>query len=152
MLAVIAGGIGIASLYPLIEALNGNVFLFYGSKTKDDIFMYYELQELCTELNISTDDGSAGEKGTVVDALSKFLTRNSKLETRNLLLYACGPSRMLEAVSNIALEKGIKGYISLEENMACGVGACLGCVVKTKKGYKRVCKEGPVFSIGEIVW
>ncbi|MEK7788670.1 MAG: dihydroorotate dehydrogenase, partial [Planctomycetota bacterium] len=49
-------------------------------------------------------------------------------------------------------EKGIKGYISMEENMACGVGACLGCAVKTKKGYKRVCKEGPVFSAEEIVW
>ena len=59
---------------------------------------------------------------------------------------------MLEAISKIAVDKGIKGYVSLEENMACGFGACQGCAVKTINGYKRVCKEGPVFPIEEIVW
>lgn len=149
---LIAGGIGIASLFPLAEKLAKNAYLFYGGRTKDDLFMLNELKDIVKELIISTDDGSAGEKGTAVDVLNEFLTFNSQLSTFNFLLYACGPSPMLEAVSKVALERGINGYISMEENMACGVGACLGCAVKTKKGYKRVCKEGPVFPIEEIVW
>lgn len=150
---LIAGGIGIASLFPLAENLSGNIHFFYGARTSGELLMLNELKGLVKkELIISTDDGSEGRKGTVVDALNVFLTSNPQLSTSNFLLYACGPSPMLEAVSKVAAEKGIKGYISMEENMACGVGACLGCTVKTKKGYKRVCKEGPVFSAEEIVW
>lgn len=149
---LIAGGIGIASLFPLAEKLSGNIHLFYGARTKNELLMLNELKGLVKkELLISADDGSEGTKGTVVDVLNNFFTRHSSLVTCHLL-YACGPSPMLEAVSKFAAEKGIKGYISMEENMACGVGACLGCTVKTKKGYKRVCKEGPVFSAEEIVW
>lgn len=149
---LIAGGIGIASLFPLAKKLSGNIHLFYGARTKNELLMLNELKGLVKkELLISADDGSKGTKGTVVDVLNNFFTRHSSLVTCHLL-YACGPSPMLEAVSKFAAEKGIKGYISMEENMACGVGACLGCTVKTKKGYKRVCKEGPVFSAEEIVW
>jgi dihydroorotate dehydrogenase electron transfer subunit len=68
------------------------------------------------------------------------------------VIYACGPKPMLEAVAKIAAERNIKGYVSLEEKMGCGFGACLGCAVKTTNGYKRVCKEGPVFPLEEIVW
>ncbi|HBR21848.1 MAG TPA: dihydroorotate dehydrogenase electron transfer subunit [Nitrospiraceae bacterium] len=149
---LIAGGIGIASLFPLAEKLSWSVHFFYGARTSDELLMLNKLKGLVKkELIISTDDGSEGTKGTVIDILDNFFTRHSSLVTRHLL-YSCGPSPMLEAVSKFAAEKGIKGYISMEENMACGVGACLGCTVKTKKGYKRVCKEGPVFPIEEIVW
>lgn len=149
---LVAGGIGIASLFPLAEKLSGNVHLFYGARTKNELLMLNELKGLVKkELIISADDGSEGTKGTVVDALDNFFTRHASRITHHVL-YACGPSPMLEAVSKFAAEKGIKCYISMEENMACGVGACLGCTVKTKKGYKRVCKEGPVFSAEEIVW
>jgi len=138
--------------------------------------MLRELKMLSDKLYISTDDGSIGQKGTVVDALSDFLSRHPSPLTR-YLLYACGRKSMLEAVSRIALEQGIKGYVSAEEHMACGVGACLGCAIKTKsvehranpplppfaKGgrggitnstpmYKMVCKDGPVFPVEEIVW
>ncbi|MBI5204726.1 MAG: dihydroorotate dehydrogenase electron transfer subunit [Nitrospirae bacterium] len=148
---LIAGGIGIASLFTLAEKLGKNAYLFYGGRTKEELLLLDELKGMVKELIISTDNGSAGEKGTVVDVLKNFLALRSALCAQHLL-YACGPSPMLEAVSRLATEKGIKGYISMEENMACGVGACLGCTVKTKSGYKRVCKEGPVFSIEEIVW
>jgi dihydroorotate dehydrogenase electron transfer subunit len=149
---LVAGGIGIASLFPLAEKLSGNVHLFYGARTKNELLMLNELKGLVRkELIISTDDGSEGAKGKIVDVFDNFFTRHSSLVTRHSL-YACGPTPMLKAVSKFALEKEIKGYISMEENMACGVGACLGCTVKTKKGYKRVCKEGPVFPIEEIVW
>ena len=149
---LIAGGIGIASLFPLAEKLGKNAYLFYGGRTKEELLMLDELKGMVKELIISTNDGSAGEKGTVVDVLKDYLVASQLSALSSHLIYACGPSPMLEAVSMLATEKGIKGYISMEENMACGVGACLGCTVKTKKGYKRVCKEGPVFPIEEIVW
>ena len=162
---LIAGGIGIASLFPLAEKLGKNAYLFYGGRTKEELLLLDELKGMVKELIISTDNGSAGEKGTVVDVLKDYLASQLSALSSHLI-YACGPSPMLEAVSRLATEKGIKGYISMEENMACGVGACLGCTVKVRSQksevrskrltpeftYKRVCKEGPVFEIGEIVW
>lgn len=148
---LIAGGIGMASLFSLAEALSKKAYILYGARNKDELLMLDELKGLTDELIISTDDGSIGKKGMISDVLNEFLIHHSSLIT-HYLLYACGPKPMLEAVSRIAREKGLKGYMSVEENMACGVGACLGCTVKTIDGYKRVCKEGPVFPIEEIVW
>lgn len=169
---LIAGGIGIASLFTFAELLSKKAYLLYGAKCKDDLLMLDELKGLGHELIFCTDDCSCGKAGTVVDILNDFLTQNSSFITRSLL-YACGPQPMLKALSKLALEKGIKGYVSVEENMACGVGACQGCVVKVRRQkaesrrqelkyairnpeseitYKRVCKEGPVFPIEEIVW
>jgi len=148
---LIAGGIGIASLFSLAEALSKKAYILYGARNKDELLMLDGLKGLTDELIISTDDGSIGEKGMISDVLNEFLIHHSSLIT-HYLLYACGPKPMLEAVSRIAREKGLKGYMSVEENMACGVGACLGCTVKTSDGYKRVCKEGPVFLIEEIIW
>lgn len=148
---LIAGGIGIASVFSLVEKLSKKAYVIYGAKIKDDLLMLNELKNSGNEPIIVTEDGSIGEKGTAVDALNDFLTRHSSL-VPHLSLYACGPKPMLEAISRIAIDKCIKGYVSLEENMACGFGACLGCAVKTIHGYKRVCKEGPVFPIEEILW
>jgi dihydroorotate dehydrogenase electron transfer subunit len=172
---LIAGGIGIASVFPLIEAFSNKAYVFYGARDKAGLLMLDELKGSSDNLHICTDDGSMGKQGTVVDLLNDFLTHHSSLITR-YSLYACGRKSMLEAVSRIALEKGIKGYVSAEENMACGVGACLGCAIKVKSKklkvksqkvknlnselrthnselvYKMVCKEGPVFPIEEIVW
>jgi dihydroorotate dehydrogenase electron transfer subunit len=146
-----AGGIGIASLFPLAEKLGRKAHVFYGAKCKADLLMLHELGDLGIELITCTDDCSFGMKGMVGDTLKAFVTHNKFLQAR-YILYACGPRPMLESVSKIAFEKGIKGYVSLEENMACGFGACQGCAVKTVNGYQRVCKEGPIFPIGEIVW
>ncbi|MEW6161914.1 MAG: dihydroorotate dehydrogenase electron transfer subunit [Nitrospirota bacterium] len=156
---LIAGGMGIASVFSLVEAFAKRAYVFYGAKDKEGLLMLDGLEELAGELIISTDDGSFGEKGTIVDVLNNFLTSHFSLLTSHLI-YACGPKPMLEAVSRIALGRGIKGYISAEENMACGVGACLGCAIKVKSQkskvksqiYKMVCKDGPVFPIEEIVW
>lgn len=159
---IVIGGVGIASAFSLAEKFSKKAHIFYGGRTKDELLMLTELRKITKNLIISTNDGSVGAKGTVIDTLNKFLTfdsfasgepaRGGRLSALNLILYACGPAPMLEAVSKIARGNGIKGYLSMEENMACGVGACLGCAVKTKNGYKRVCKEGPVFPIEEIVW
>ncbi|MDA8078933.1 MAG: dihydroorotate dehydrogenase electron transfer subunit [Nitrospiraceae bacterium] len=148
---VIAGGIGIASVFSLVEKLEKKAHLFYGARLGDEIFMTDEMSGRYRELIVCTDDGSCGRKGTVVDALNDFLGHAS-LEVREPVIYACGPQPMLREISRIAVAKGITAYLSLEEHMACGIGACLGCVVKTKDGYRRVCKEGPVFEAGEIVW
>jgi dihydroorotate dehydrogenase electron transfer subunit len=146
---VVAGGIGIASVFPFLLALQGIAVLFYGARSGDEIFMLGEIKKICSEVFISTDDGSMGTKGTSIDVLDNYL--NSTVDSR-YVIYACGPHPMLKTVSAVAVSKGITAYISMEEHMACGLGACLGCVVKTTGGYKRVCKEGPVFRSGEIVW
>ena len=99
---------------------------------------------------VATEDGSNGTKGNVMDAIAA-----SGLEAD--VIYACGPMPMLRAIKRYAQEKGIQAYISLEEHMACGVGACLGCVVKTKEvdhhshvHNARICTDGPVFEAKEV--
>jgi len=148
---VVAGGIGIASVFSFLLALQGKAVLFYGARSKDEIFMLDEIKKMCSEVFISTDDGSLGTKGTIIDVLDDYLD-SSLAEGNRYVVYACGPHPMLKAVSAVTASKGIEAYISMEEHMACGLGACLGCVVKTTGGYQRVCKEGPVFSAEEIVW
>ncbi|MDP2167919.1 MAG: dihydroorotate dehydrogenase electron transfer subunit [Thermodesulfovibrionales bacterium] len=143
---VVAGGIGIASLFPLIEALEGRAHVIYGARTKNELLMLDEVKALSMELAICTDDGTCGGKGTVMDFIED-------IPDEGKIIYCCGPLPMLRAVSEFASKRGIKGYVSLEENMACGLGACLGCAVKmTSGGYKRVCKEGPVFKMEEVGW
>lgn len=147
----LAGGIGIASLLPLMEKFKERAYLFYGARNKEELVMLNEAKVLSKEVFIATDNGSEGQKGLVTELLRYFL--NSKLRTQNSkLIYACGPSPMLKKLSHIVAGEKAKCYVSLEEHMACGVGACLGCVVKTASGYKRVCKEGPVFDIKYIIW
>lgn len=174
---LIAGGIGIASIYSLAEEFGKRSILFYGTRNKEGLLMIDELKELVKELIITTEDGSAGIKGTIIDAFNNFITHNYSLIT-HYLIYACGPKQMLKILSMNAFNKGIKGYISIEENMACGLGACQGCAVKVKSKelraksrgrkakeldstlsskplaicYKMVCKDGPVFPVEEIVW
>jgi dihydroorotate dehydrogenase electron transfer subunit len=148
---LIAGGIGIASLFSLAECCIKKRYLIYGARCKNDLLILNELEQLGGELITCTDDCSFGKEGKVTDILTGFLSSPSH-KGSSCIIYACGPMPMLSAVSEIAVANHIKGFVSLEENMACGFGACLGCAVQTKKGYKRVCKEGPVFPIEEIVW
>ncbi len=147
---IIAGGVGIASVFPLIGRLKKKAYVLYGARTKSELLMLDELKTLAGKLRVSTEDGSYGRSGTVCDLLPDLL----KSRAEKFVLYACGPKGMLKAVSEIVADMGggSAAYVSLEENMACGVGACLGCAVKTKDGYKRVCKEGPVFKMEDIVW
>lgn len=157
----VAGGIGIASLLPFLEQFKNRAYLFYGARNKDELIMTDKARALSKEMFITTDDGSEGQKGLVTDLLRKFL--NTTLNTQHFtLIYACGPAPMMKTLAQIIEGRGIKCYVSLEEHMACGVGACLGCVTKIRSQnteakiqtwtYKRVCKEGPVFDIEDIVW
>lgn len=154
---LVAGGIGIAPLLFLAEELvrsqksevTSKFLVLIGAKTKAEILCEKEFKELGCEVKISTDDGSKGFKGKVTDLLKYLLsTMNYELST----IYACGPHLMLKEISRISQKYDIPAQISLDEHMACGIGACLGCVVKTKEGYQRVCQEGPVFKAEQIVW
>lgn len=142
---VVAGGVAIASVFPLIKRLKGRAVVVYGAKDRDELMMVDELRTLSKELHISTDNGSLGKRGTVLDVLEELSPG------ADTMLYACGPRVMTRAIVNYANKRGIKGYVSLEEFMACGIGACMGCVADTRKGYMRVCKEGPIFKLEEIV-
>jgi dihydroorotate dehydrogenase electron transfer subunit len=147
---VIAGGIGIASVFSLVEKLSKKAFVFYGARIEEELFMTDELGKIYRELVVCTDDGSCGVRGTVVDVLHDFIRKRDGIHQP--VIYACGPNVMLGEIAKAAAAYAIKAYVSLEEHMACGIGACLGCVVKTRSGYRRVCKEGPVFDSAEIVW
>jgi dihydroorotate dehydrogenase electron transfer subunit len=156
---LIAGGLGMAPVFNLAEKFRKKKpLLFYGARNKEELLCIDELRSLGIEPVISTDDGSYGIKGNIIHAVKIFLSRRlsplyeRKAGVTRYRLYACGPKPMLIALSQLAATYGLKGYMALEQNMACGLGTCLGCVANTNKGYARVCKEGPVFKIEEIVW
>jgi len=145
---LIAGGMGVAPLVFLAEKVRlSKPLVLLGARTKKLILCAREFKTLGCGVQLATDDGSAGFKGKVTDLLKIILT-----QTRISGLFSCGPRGMLRAVSEIARENKINAQLSLEEHMACGIGACLGCVVSTKGGYRRVCKDGPVFSSQELTW
>ncbi len=147
---LIAGGTGIASILSLYYELNKK-YLIYGAKTRDELVLLDEIEKSDGKFFICTDDCSYGKRGMVDGLLRDFLNSHQEI-INSLIIYACGPKQMLKSISEIASENNIKGFASLEENMACGFGACLGCAVKTKSGYQRVCKEGTVFPFEEIIW
>ncbi|MDP2938151.1 MAG: dihydroorotate dehydrogenase electron transfer subunit [Candidatus Omnitrophota bacterium] len=154
---LVAGGMGIAPLIFLAEKLlkprvsrhKLEVVVLIGAKTKDQILCEKELKNLGCEVKIATDDGSKGFKGYASELLKEVL---STIDYRLSTIYACGPKPMLKEIAKISKKHTIPAQLSLEEHMACGIGACLGCVVNTKEGFKRVCKEGPVFDGDGIIW
>ncbi len=148
LVIIVAGGIGIASLYPFIGALEHKPIVFYGTRSSEELFFVDDIREHAQEVFITTDDGSAGERGLITDRLERFLKALDKPFT----VYACGPAKMLDRVSKITVRRNGIAYVSVEERMACGIGACLGCVIKTRSGYQRVCREGPVFRADEVIW
>lgn len=148
---LVAGGMGVAPLVFLAQMLaKQRPVVLIGAKTKGQIICEKEFQELGSEIKISTDDGSRGFKGKVTGLLRKILPL--AISNKPLAIYACGPRPMLEAIASISQQHDIPAQVSLEEHLACGIGACFGCAVNTKQGFKRVCKEGPVFNADEIVW
>jgi len=145
---LIAGGMGIAPLLfaaqELLRAKRDFLFLV-GFKNKGEICCVKELKNMGAELRIATEDGSVGCKGTVIDLLKDYST------SPNPQLLACGPRAMLRQLARICEKWGLDCQVSLEERMACGLGACMGCPVKTRGGYKLVCLDGPVFDLKEVL-
>ncbi|MCX5656877.1 MAG: dihydroorotate dehydrogenase electron transfer subunit [Candidatus Omnitrophica bacterium] len=154
---LVAGGFGVAPLVFLAERLRElkakkpkiKIIALVGARTKKHILCEKDLINLCDEVKIATDDGSCGYKGLVTDLLKDLL---ADVNCQSSVLYASGPNFMLQEIKEIVKIFKILSFGSLEENIACGLGGCFGCVVKTIEGYKRVCKDGPVFNLKEIVW
>jgi dihydroorotate dehydrogenase electron transfer subunit len=150
---IIAGGIGAAPLVYLAEELTKNkikTIVLIGAKTKGLILCEKDFKKITSEVYVSTDDGTYGCKGFVSNLFHKILkTTESKFET---IVYVCGPAGMLRCIADICHERNFECQVSMEEKMACGIGACLGCVVETKSGNKLACKDGPVFNASELIW
>lgn len=149
---LVAGGLGVAPLRFLADEavkLGKKVHALLGAGTKECLLCEADLLPISENVKVTTDDGSYGEKGLVTDTLKSLLsTFNSQLSA----IYSCGPRAMLAEVARVAREHDIPCQVSLEAYMACGIGACLGCAVETRNGYKMACKDGPVFNAEEIKW
>jgi dihydroorotate dehydrogenase electron transfer subunit len=150
----VGGGAGIAPLFAAAEEAKTSgikaVYAVIGATLRAALLCEADFKTLGIETIVTTDDGSYGKKGVASDILSELLV--SRLSSLVSSVYACGPRPMLKAISEIAQQNKLDCQLSLEEWMACGVGACKGCAVKTKSGYKMVCKDGPVFNSKEIIW
>ena len=180
---LVAGGIGVPPIAALAVELakmrnaeygmrNAEVFL--GGKTSEDILCVKDFEEAGAVMHITTEDGSLGTRGLVTDLLAPFLkARGDQAAGQSgnqgvpncpiaqlpncpsFRLYTCGPPGMLAAVARLAEELAVPCQVSVEANMACGFGACMGCAIEVKaeqKSYKLVCKDGPVFDSREIRW
>lgn len=142
---LLGGGVGVPPLYEVAKQyrrLNKRVVVALGFNSANACFYEEEFKALGCEVLMATMDGSVGVRGTVLDAVD-----NAGIDID--FVYSCGPMPMLKAIEN----RYTKGYTSFEARMACGIGACMGCVCKDKKDetiYYRICKEGPVFEIGKV--
>lgn len=172
---LVAGGYGNAALYLQAKTLPVKGVAFFGGRTAEDILCIDEFEALGWDVRVATEDGSLGTKGRVTAALDPWLEEpeaesgGPRLEDRGqrseisqtkrfqtLEFFACGPNAMLKAVGDRAVDRGLTAWLSMDRNMACGVGACLTCVIKrkTETGWEwaRCCKDGPVFNASEILW
>jgi len=145
---LMGGGIGVPPILQLAKELEADKQVIVGYRD-NSLFLKEDLDKYA-KVYVATEDGSVGTKGNVMNAIEE-----NALDAE--VIYACGPMPMLRAIKRYAESRGIKAYISLEEHMACGVGACLGCVVKTKEvdhhshvHNARICTDGPVFDAEEV--
>jgi dihydroorotate dehydrogenase electron transfer subunit len=162
---LVAGGVGVPPLHFLAKVLiekrklsPGSISFFVGTKTKAEHFCLPELRRMGLRLFPATDDGSLGYAGFVTSHLKESI-RSTSLPLDDLKVYACGPPEMLKEMAMLSSEYGLFCEASLETVMPCGVGACMGCVVKVKQhedqdrfAFRRVCREGPVFPVTSIDW
>ena len=184
---LVAGGIGVPPIAALATQLRNpqslpggpagairSLVVFLGAKTAEDILCVKDFETAGAAVHVTTEDGSLGTRGLVTDLLNPFLTSNSDralqhsgkqkdpgcpiAQSPNCLgIFTCGPPGMLAAVARLAEYHGISCQTSVEANMACGFGACMGCAIEVQSDtcdptYKLVCKDGPVFGSRELVW
>ena len=147
---MIAGGIGVAPflfLSDLIKRKKYNVMLLYGGRTKGHVHNFKAFKDNGCKVFVATDDGSVGVKGRVAKLYSKI-----DPDPHATYLYTCGPKPMMASVQAFAAKHQLRGEGSFEEVMACALGACLGCSIKTTEGYKTVCCDGPVFDLQKVIF
>ncbi|MBI5016570.1 MAG: dihydroorotate dehydrogenase electron transfer subunit [Deltaproteobacteria bacterium] len=149
---LVGGGVGVAPLLFLAEAFLAQEVrprLLLGGRRDRDILCHDDFGCLAVPCALATEDGSLGEPGLV----TRLLERELSAHAEDAAVYACGPTPMLAAVARLCRRRSVPCQVSLEAHMACGVGACLGCVVAgTRTAYLRVCKEGPVLDAEEVLW
>jgi len=154
---MVAGGVGLAPFATLADAHRArgtSMTLIYGARTDRELFYLDWFRNRSVRVVLATEDGSAGDRGRVTLPLERELQSASD---RNVMVYACGPEPMLEAVARVATKYGRKSQVSVERVMGCGLGGCYSCVIPIRNGpggqhYVRSCIAGPVFSGEEIVW
>jgi len=143
---LVGGGIGVPPLLYAAREVIGIATAILGFRSADHMILQSHFREICRRVTIATDDGSYGTQGFVTEPLEHHLKQGGYDS-----ILACGPGSMLQAVADLAAAYGIPCQVSLEERMACGVGACLGCAIETNDGQMcRVCADGPVFSATEV--
>ena len=144
---LVGGGVGTAPMLMLgstLAKMGCKPTFLLGARSSKDLLQLDEFQKL-GDVYMTTEDGSMGEKG--------YVTQHSVLEAQKFdMIYTCGPKPMMMAVAKYAKANGIECEVSLENTMACGVGACLCCVENTDEGHLCVCKDGPVFNIKKLLW
>jgi dihydroorotate dehydrogenase electron transfer subunit len=158
---LVSGGIGIAPIRFLLAFMRAReseraprIDFYMGAKTVDELTEMETIRPLCDELQVCTDDCSMGHPGLVTEPLEKAL---KSYPLKDTLVCACGPVGMIRRLSEILAPHPVACQVSLEERMACGLGACLGCAVAIRgqdgeKQYQRVCREGPVFNLRDLLW
>ncbi len=153
----IAGGMGIAPISFLIDffvekkvGMMDNIKVIFGVRKSEELILKDDLKKnKYLDLHLLTEDGKEGKKGTTIECFENLI---KKEDNSNCLVYAAGPIAMFRALKKICDFYGIPAQVTYENFMGCGIGACLGCVINTKNGQKRVCKDGPVFHIDELIW
>ncbi len=152
MVIAVGGGIGVPPMLGIATeyAKTGKVNAIIGFRSKDKVILEEDLKRIGADVTVCTDDGSYGVRGIIAAPLEEELKKGSAA-----MIYACGPTPMLKAVIEAAKKYNVPCEVSLEERMACGVGACVGCACKIRRDGKelvlRVCKDGPVFKAEEVV-
>ena len=152
---MVAGGVGLAPFATLTEALverGTSTTLFYGARSGRELFYLDWFASRGVRLVLTTEDGSTGERGRVTVPLERELQNADG----NVMVYACGPEPMLEAVAHVSAKYGRRSQVSVERVMGCGMGGCYSCVVPVRGGanghFVRSCLEGPVFDAATVVW
>jgi len=153
---IVAGGVGIVTFSFLIDFILekkvkvlDNIEVVFGTHSSENLILKDKLKQEEINLHFATEDGSLGRKCTVVELFEKLIRSHNN---DNCLVYAGGPTGMLKELCLVCKRKNIPAQVAYENVMGCGVGSCLGCVIETKFGLKRVCKDGPIFDATHIKW
>ncbi len=153
---MVAGGIGVAPFLILTDFLRKRqslgfdvpkLILLYGGRTKGHVFSMKEFINNGCAVHVATDDGSVGVRGRVDKLFSRI-----DFNPRTTWIYTCGPKPMMAVLQRFARRHRLQGQACCEETMACALGACLGCSIRTTQGFRTVCYDGPVFDLNEIIF
>ena len=157
---LVGGGCGVASLMMVAQQAivrQNRLMVFIGFRNKETVFGVDDFFALGTEPCIATEDGSMGAAGTITDAFRIYFNQfirgfGRSFKPERLMIFTCGPRLMMKQISTLAENSQVPCYVCWEEIMACGLGSCLGCAIKTKNGTRHVCTDGPTFNAQEVIW